>query len=50
MALIDTFTVQEMNIDTKDLSYDKKAKGLEAYWKNEWKQHPTYKNCRFFYN
>ena len=35
MALNDTFTIQEMDLDTKDLSYDIKAKELEAYWNKE---------------
>jgi len=35
MALNDTFTIQEINLDKKDLSYDIKPKELEAYWNNE---------------
>ena len=30
MALDDTFTIQEINLDKKDLSYDNKPKELEA--------------------
>ncbi len=41
MALNDTFNIKEMDLDTKDLSYDIKAKELEAYWNNECKEHPT---------
>ncbi len=41
MALNDTFTIQEIEIDKKDLSYDIKAKELEDYWINECKEHPT---------
>ena len=41
MALNDTFTIQEMNIDTKDLSYDIEGKELEFYWDNEGEQNPT---------
>jgi hypothetical protein len=41
MALNDTFTIQEINIDTKDLSYDIKVKELEFYWNNEGEQNPT---------
>ena len=44
MALNDTFTIQEMNMDTKDLSYDIKVKELEFYWNNEGIQNPT-DNC-----
>ena len=32
MALNYTFTIQEINLDKKDLSYDNKRKGIEAYW------------------
>ena len=32
MALKDTFTIQEINFDNKDLSYDINPKELEAYW------------------
>ena len=31
MALKDTFTIQEINLDKKDLSYDNKLKEIEAY-------------------
>ena len=41
MALKDTFTIQEMNMDIKDLSYDIKVKELEFYWNNEGEQNPT---------
>ena len=41
MALNDTFTIQEMNMDTKDLSYDIKVKELETYWNNKGEQNPT---------
>ena len=41
MALNDTFTIQEMNMDTKDLSYDIKVKELEFHWNNEGDQNPT---------
>ena len=41
MALNDTFTIQEMDMDKKDLSYDIKAKELEAYWINKYEKLPT---------
>ena len=41
MALNDIFTIQEMDMYKKDLSYDIKAKEREAYWNNECKEHPT---------
>ena len=31
MALYITFTIQEINLDKKDLSYDRKPKEIEAY-------------------
>ena len=30
-----TFTIQKMDLDTKNLSNDIKAKELEAYWNKE---------------
>ena len=46
MALNDTFTIQEMNMDTKDLSYDIKVEELEFYWNNEGEQNPTDNRCK----
>ena len=34
MALNDTFTIQEINLDKKDLLYDNKLKKIEDYRKN----------------
>ena len=48
MALNDTFTIQEMNMDIKDLSYDIKVKELEFYWNNEGEQNPTDNRCKVF--
>ena len=48
MALNDTFTIQEMNMDTIDLSYDIKVKELEFYWNNEGEQNPTNNRCKVF--
>ena len=45
MALNDKFTIQGINMDTKDLSYDIKAKELEAYWSNERAKYPTNNHC-----
>ena len=50
MALNDTFTIQEMDLDTKDLSYDIKAKVLEAYWNKECEKHPSNNHCKIFCN
>ena len=35
MAVNETFTIQEINLDKKDLSYNNKLKEIEAYWNNE---------------
>ena len=48
MALNDKFTIQEINMDTKDLSYDIKAKELESYWSNECAKHPTNNDCKVY--
>ncbi len=48
MALNDTFTIQEINLDKKNLSYDNKLKGIEAYWNNEWAEHPSNNYCKIF--
>ena len=47
MALNDTFTIQEINLDKKDLSYDKKHKEIEAYWNKEC-AHPSNNHCKIF--
>ena len=48
MALDDTFTFKEMDLDTKNLSYDIKTKELEAYWHKECEQHPSNNHCKIF--
>ena len=48
MALNDTFTIQEIDLDAKDLSYDIKAKELEAYWNKECKKNPDNNYCKIF--
>ncbi len=48
MALNDTFTIQEINLDKKNLSYDKKLKEIEAYWNNECAEHPSNNYCKIF--
>ena len=35
MALNDTFTIQEINLDKKKLSFDYNLKEIEVYWNNE---------------
>ena len=48
MALNDTFTIQEINLDKKNLSYDKKSEEIEAYWNNECAEHPSNNHCKIF--
>ncbi|WP_042850951.1 hypothetical protein [Prochlorococcus sp. MIT 0604] len=48
MALNDTFTIQEINLNKKDLSYDIEFKEIEAYWNNECAEHPRNNNCKIF--
>ena len=48
MALNDSFTIQEMDLDTKNLSYDIKTKELEDYWNKECEQQPTNNHCKIF--
>jgi len=48
MALNDTFTIQEINLDKKELSYDNKLKEIEAYWNYECGEHPSNNNCKIF--
>ena len=48
MALNDTFTIQEINLDKKHLSHDNKLKEIEAYWNNECAEHPSNNHCKIF--
>ena len=48
MALNDRFTIQEINLDKKELSYDNKLKEIEAYWVNECVEHPSNNHCKIF--
>ena len=48
MALNDTFTIQEINLDKKDLLYNTKPKEIEAYWNNECAEHPSNNHCKIF--
>ena len=48
MALNDTFTIQEINLDKKDLSSDDKLKEIEAYWNNECAEHLCNNHCKIF--
>jgi len=48
MALNDTFTIQEINLDKKNLSFDNKRKEIEAYWDNECAKNPSNNHCKIF--
>ena len=48
MALNDTFTIQEMEISKKDLSFDIKDKEFKVYWNNECEEHPTNNHCKVY--
>jgi len=48
MALNDTFTIQKINLDKKDLSFDNKLKKIQAYWNNECTEHPSNNHCKIF--
>ena len=48
MALNGTFTIQEINLDKKNLSYDNKLKEIEAYWNNECAEDPSNNHCKIF--
>ena len=48
MALNDTFTIQEINLDKKNLSFDNKLKEIEAYQNNEYAEHQSNNHCKIF--
>ncbi len=48
MALNDTFTIQEINLCKKDLSYDNKLKRIEVYWNNECSEHLSKNHRKIF--
>ena len=48
MALNDTFTIQEINLDKKNLPFDNKLKKIEAYWNNECAENPSNNHCKIF--
>ena len=47
MALNDTFTIQEINLDKKDLSNDNQLKQIEAYRNNESAEY-LINHCKIF--
>ena len=50
MALNDTFTIQEINLDKKDLSYDIELREIEAYWNNECAEYPSNNHYKIFFD
>ena len=48
MALNDTFIIQEINLDKKDLTFDNKLQKIEAYWNNECTELRVTTIARFF--
>ncbi|KGG02661.1 hypothetical protein EU99_1623 [Prochlorococcus marinus str. MIT 9321] len=50
MALNETFTIQEINLDKKDLSYDNNLNAIEAYWNYKCADHLSNKHCKIFYD
>ena len=48
MAQNDTFTIQEINLDKKNLSFDNKLKEIEAFWNNEFAENPSNNHCKIF--
>jgi len=48
MALNETFTIQKINLDKKENSYDIELKEIEAYWNNECAEHPSKNHCKIF--
>ena len=48
MVLKDKFTIQEIYLDTKDISYNINSKEPENYLNNECKLHPSNNNCKIF--
>ena len=41
-------TIQEINLDKKDLSFNNKLKKIEAYWNSECTEHPSNNHCKIF--
>ena len=48
IALNDTFTIQKINLNKINLSYDNKLKEIEAYWNKECAVHPSNNHCMIF--
>ena len=50
IALNDTFTIQEINLEKKSLSTDIKPKEIEAYWINEFREYSSKNHYKIFCN
>ena len=50
MALNDTFTIQEINLGKKNLSFDNNLKEIEAYWNNACAEHPSNNHYKIFFD
>ena len=48
MALNDTFTIQEINLDKKDLLCNIKPKRLKSFWESEFEKHQSNNNYKIF--
>tara|TARA_B100000886_G_scaffold275404_1_gene199317 strand:- start:568 stop:750 length:183 start_codon:yes stop_codon:yes gene_type:complete len=48
MILNNTFTIQEINLDKQNLSYDIEPKELEDYWNNYCAEHPSNNHFKIF--
>ena len=48
MALNEIFTIQEINLRVKDLSYNVKAKDIQIYWNNECAENSSNNHCKIF--
>ena len=48
MAINDTFTIQGINLDKKNLSFNNKLKEIEAYWNNELAELLSNNHCKIF--
>ena len=48
MALNDTFTIQEINLDKKDLLFNNRLKKIESYWDSGCVDHPSNNHCKIF--
>ena len=48
MTLNDKFTIQEINLDKKEISFDNKLKEIESYWNNECSEHPSKNHYKIF--